>query len=80
MPFVTSPVSNPRRPSRGLRICARSVGGVVPRARIAAGARSVVTRLGARRRCRVLRVRASVVRITGRDRFGHEVAAERAVA
>jgi S-formylglutathione hydrolase FrmB len=65
---------------RGVRVCARVIGGEVPRARITAGGRSVVARIGAKTSCHVLRVRHSPATVTvrGRDRFGHPVSARAA--
>jgi S-formylglutathione hydrolase FrmB len=64
---------------RGVRVCARAIGGTVPRARIRAGGHSLPARLGARTSCHVLRMhrRTATVTIRGRDRFGHDVAATR---
>jgi hypothetical protein len=65
------------RVKRGVRVCARVIGGEVPRARITAGGRSVRARIGGRTSCHVLRVRDSpaTVTIRGRDRFGHPAGA-----
>ncbi|WP_205696860.1 alpha/beta hydrolase family protein [Conexibacter sp. SYSU D00693] len=57
----------------GLRMCARALGGTVPRARIVAGGRSVIASVGETRRCFVLRSagRAGRVSASGRDGYGH---------
>jgi hypothetical protein len=62
---------------RGVRVCARVIGGELSRARIEAGGRSVGAGIGSRTSCHILRVRDSpaTVTISGRDRFGHPVAA-----
>jgi S-formylglutathione hydrolase FrmB len=62
---------------RGVRVCARAIGGEVPRARITAGGRSALARIGAKTSCHVLRIRhrAPTVTVRGRDRFGHPVKA-----
>jgi S-formylglutathione hydrolase FrmB len=76
-PHAVVRITKVRRVKRGLRVCARAVGGAVPRARIRAGGLSVGARIGARTRCHVLRVRhrPATVTIRGRDRFGHLVKA-----
>ncbi|MDX6657688.1 MAG: hypothetical protein QOH62_2481, partial [Solirubrobacteraceae bacterium] len=65
------------RVKRGVRVCARVIGGEVPRARITAAGRSVGAMIGAKTSCHVVRVRHSpaTVAVRGRDRFGHPVRA-----
>lgn len=65
------------RVRRGVRACARAIGGEVPRARIKAGGRSIRAGIGAEASCHVLRVRHAAAKVTirGRDRFGHRVRA-----
>jgi S-formylglutathione hydrolase FrmB len=58
-----------------LRVCARSIGGGVPVARVQARGSVARMRIGARTTCRSFRVKGRPARITisGRDRFGHPV-------
>jgi S-formylglutathione hydrolase FrmB len=76
-PHAVVRITKARRVKRRVRVCARVIGGEVPRARITVGGRRVRARLGAKTRCRVLRVRRRprTVAIRGRDRFGHLVKA-----
>jgi S-formylglutathione hydrolase FrmB len=76
-PHAVVRVTEITRVKRGLRVCARAMGGEVPRARITAGGRSVVARVGAKTSCHILRVRRgpALVTIRGRDGFGHPVGA-----
>ena len=75
-PHAVVRITKVTRVKRGVRVCARAIGGDVPRARITAGGRSVDARIGIRTTCHVVRVasRAATVSIRGRDRFGHPVA------
>ncbi len=66
------------RVRRGVRVCARALGGAVPRARVRARHQVRRIRVGARTRCHVLRGRGTVT-IRGRDRFGHRVMAKRSL-
>ncbi|MBN8867146.1 MAG: prolyl oligopeptidase family serine peptidase [Solirubrobacterales bacterium] len=70
-----------RRVRRGARICLRAIGGSVPRARIRVGRSGARLAVGAKARCRTLRLRrpARVVTVTGRDAFGHAVKARAAL-
>jgi hypothetical protein len=69
-----------KRVRSGIRVCARTIGGSVPSARIRSGGRSRLAALGSRTRCFVLRAdRAHTVQITGRDTFGHRVRASRRI-
>lgn len=68
------------RRKRGLRVCARALGGDLPRARISVGGRSRVVAITERTRCHVVVTTGRVgglVRIRGRDRFGHLVLASK---
>jgi S-formylglutathione hydrolase FrmB len=60
-----------------LRVCARSIGGGVPVARIRARGAAARMRIGTRVGCSSIRVTGKPARITitGRDRFGHPVRA-----
>ena len=60
-----------------LRICVRSIGGVVPRAKVEVRGESVRTRIGPGATCLTLPVsgRSGKVTVSGRDRFGHPVRA-----
>jgi S-formylglutathione hydrolase FrmB len=73
-PHAVVRIGRVTRTKRGLRVCARVLGGEVRRARIAIGGRSRVVALGARKRCRTVPgARRGTVRISGRDGFGHRV-------
>jgi S-formylglutathione hydrolase FrmB len=76
-PHAVVRITRATRIKRGVRVCARVIGGEVPRARIAGGGRSMRAKIGVKRSCHVLRVRHSpaTVTIRGRDRFGHPVRA-----
>jgi S-formylglutathione hydrolase FrmB len=76
-PHAVVRITKVLRVKRGVRVCARAIGGDVPSARITAGGRSVAARIGAKTSCHVLRARYSpaTVSIRGRDRFGHPVGA-----
>jgi hypothetical protein len=76
-PHAVVRITKVTRVKRGVRVCARVIGGEVRRARIAAGGRRLGARIGAKTSCHVLRVRDSpaTVTIRGRDRFGHPVGA-----
>jgi S-formylglutathione hydrolase FrmB len=64
------------RTRRGVRVCARALGGELPRARIRVGRRSRVVAIGARTRCVLVRgVRRGTVKVSGRDGYGHRVRA-----
>ena len=64
------------RVGRGLRVCVRSIGGDVPRARITAGGPGVVVKLGATTKCHRLALRRlRTVTVSGRDAYGHAVRA-----
>ena len=66
------------RRKRGLRVCARALGGDLPRARISVGGRSRVVAITERTRCHLVPVtRYGTVRIRGRDGFGHLVRASK---
>lgn len=77
-PHALVRITRVKRTGPDLRVCARAVGGVVPRARLRAGRASVKLKIGAKTTCRTVRLRgrASKVTITGRDRFGHAVRAK----
>ena len=68
-----------KRTKRGVRVCARVLGGTVARARIRAGKRVVKVGLGSKPKCRTLKVRRKPARVTirGRDTFGHTVKASK---
>jgi pimeloyl-ACP methyl ester carboxylesterase len=76
-PHAVVRITRVTRAGRGVRVCARAIGGEAPRARITAGGRSVRAGIGAKTSCHVLRVRhrPATVTIQGRDRFGHPVRA-----
>ena len=76
-PHAVVRITRVRRVRRGVRVCARAIGGEVPRASITAGGRRARAALGAEARCHVLRVRRAPRRVTirGRDAFGHLVEA-----
>ena len=64
------------RTRRGVRVCARAIGGEVPDARIRGGRAGRRVAIGATTRCRILATRrATKVTIRGTDRFGHAVRA-----
>jgi S-formylglutathione hydrolase FrmB len=74
-PHTVVRITKVTRVKRRLRVCARAIGGEVPRARITASGRTVSARIGAKTSCHLLRVRhtPATVTIRGRDRFGHLV-------
>jgi hypothetical protein len=75
-PHAIVRITNVTRVGRGLRVCARSIGGDVPRARITAGGPGVVVRVGAKTKCHRLALRRlRTVTVRGRDAFGHAVRA-----
>jgi S-formylglutathione hydrolase FrmB len=76
-PHAVVRITKVTRVGHRVRVCARVLGGELPRARITAGGRSIGARIGAKTSCHVLRVRHSpaTVTIRGRDRFGHPVRA-----
>ena len=77
-PHAVIRISRAERVLRGVRVCARAIGGEIRRARITSGGRSRVAAIGAGTRCRRLRTaRPGAVRIRGRDRFGHRVRASK---
>jgi S-formylglutathione hydrolase FrmB len=77
-PHAVIRISKAKRVRRGIRVCARVIGGNLPRARIRAGRRVVKTKLGPKKTCRLLRLHTKPRRVTirGKDRFGHRVAAK----
>jgi S-formylglutathione hydrolase FrmB len=76
-PHAVVRITKVTRVKRGVRVCARAIGGEVPSARITAGGRSVNAGIGATTSCHVVRIRhrPRTVGIRGRDGFGHRVAA-----
>jgi S-formylglutathione hydrolase FrmB len=79
-PHAVIEITRVKRVKRGVRVCARAIGGRVPKARIRTGRRSRTASLGAKSRCYTLRAaRPGPVRITGRDAFGHHARASRRV-
>jgi S-formylglutathione hydrolase FrmB len=79
-PHAVITISRLERVRSGIRVCARVIGGRVPKARIVNGGRSRVAALGSRTRCYTLRThRVGTVQIKGRDAFGHLTRASRRI-
>ena len=80
-PHAAVLITKATRVDSGARVCARAIGGDVPRARMTAGNRGVTTTIRARTRCRVVRAAPDVaaVSVRGRDRFGHLVRATKRI-
>ncbi len=80
-PHAMVKITRSARTKRGVRVCARAIGGVVPKAKVKAGKRTATMKLGAKTRCRNLRTRSKPksVSIQGRDTFGHTVRARAAI-
>jgi S-formylglutathione hydrolase FrmB len=78
-PHAIVRITQVRRVRRGMRVCARAIGGEVRRARITVGARTLRATISAKTSCHVLNVRSrrATVTIRGRDRFGHPILAPR---
>lgn len=66
-----------KRVRKGIRVCARTLGGNVPKAKFKVGKRSIQLKLKAKQTCRAVKTKRIPKRLTiqGRDRFGHAVKA-----
>jgi len=64
---------------RGVRVCAKATGGVISKAKVKVGKRTVKVKLAAKKVCRNVRVKAKKkpkkITIRGRDAYGHTVSA-----
>ena len=82
-PHAVIRILKAKRLKRGVKVCAKAIGGVVPKARIRAGKRRVQVKLTGKRTCRNLRTgkgKPKKVRIKGRDTYGHPAVAFRKVS
>jgi len=80
-PHALVKVLSAKRTRNGVRVCAKAVGGVIPKARIKAGKRAVKVKLTAKKVCRNLKVKGKPGKVTvdGRDAYGHPVSARAAL-
>jgi S-formylglutathione hydrolase FrmB len=71
-----------KRVKRGVRVCAKTIGGVVPRARIKVGKRTIRMKLTERKSCRNVKVRKRPKKVTakGSDTYGHPARSGRKVS
>jgi S-formylglutathione hydrolase FrmB len=76
-PHAVIRIESARQRASGVRVCARTLGGPVPVAKVKAGKKAVRTKLTSSLRCPLLRTRErpSKVVVEGRDTHGHKVRA-----
>ena len=76
-PHAVIKILSARQRASGVRVCARTLGGPVPVAKVKAGKKAVKTKLTSSPRCPVLRTREKPgkVIVEGRDTHGHIVRA-----
>ncbi len=74
-PHAVVKITKLTRKKRRVRVCAKAIGGTLPKARVRVGKRRVVVRLTQRVRCLTLGIRGNPRRvvISGRDTYGHLV-------
>lgn len=81
-PHALIRVLKAKRLKRWVRVCARAVGGVIPRARIRAGKRTVLVRLTGKKTCRQLNLKGWPLKVSvkGSDAYGHPAYASRKIS
>jgi hypothetical protein len=82
-PHALVKITTAKRKGKRVRVCAKAIGGVVPKAKLKAGKLKATVRLKDKAVCRTLKpkrgaagVKPKKVVITGRDTYGHPVSAK----
>ncbi len=82
-PHAVVRILKAKRLQRGVRVCAKAIGGVMPKARIKSGPRSIRVKLTGTKTCRNLKTgkgKPKKVNIQGQDTYGHPASAARKVS
>jgi S-formylglutathione hydrolase FrmB len=82
-PHALVKVTVAKRKGKGVRVCARALGGVVPKAKLKAGKLKGTMKIGPKAKCRTLKPhgrkksgKPKQVVVSGRDSYGHAVKAK----
>lgn len=81
-PHAVIRITRAKRLRSGARVCVKAVGGVVPKAKIRLGKRQATMKVTGKTRCRNLKApgRPRLVRVAGKDTYGHPVKSSRKVS
>lgn len=81
-PHAVIQILKAKRLRGGVRVCARTLGGVIPRALVKAGKAGLRVRLTGKASCRNLKSRTKPARVSvrGRDTYGHLIASSRKIS